>query len=81
MKVTGHKIQLYLPRALYRYLKNAAQRRKASPSAFLREMIRQSMISGAHRVDDPLVSLIGKARRRGPRDGSRRVDTHLYGMR
>ena len=81
MKVTEHKIQLYLPRALYRYLKDAAGRRKASLSGFIRELIRESMGSRTHREDDPLIALIGKARGQGPRDGSRHVDKHLYGRR
>ncbi len=81
MKVTEHKIQLYLPRALYQYAKSAAQRRKASLSGFIRELLRESMSWGVQRDADPLIALIGKARTRGPRDGSRHVDKYLYGKR
>lgn len=81
MKVTEHKVQLYLPRTLYRYLKSAAASKKASISGFIRALIRQEMSTGPRGEDDPLIAMIGKGRGTGPRDGSRHVDKYLYGER
>jgi hypothetical protein len=81
MKVTECKVQLYLPQSLFRYLKEAARRKGASLSAYLRTLLREQVAAEPDKGDDPLLRLLKNEKGYGPRDGSRNVDKYLYGRR
>jgi hypothetical protein len=79
MVVTEHKLQIYLPRALYRHLKEAARARGVGLSAYVRELLSEDARNGRSGPADPLLALVRSAAPYGPKDGSRHVDRYLYG--
>ncbi|MCC6740247.1 MAG: hypothetical protein IT452_14470 [Planctomycetia bacterium] len=81
MKLTDHKVQLYLPQSLYDFLRQAARRQGASLSAYLRQLLSLQVPGGAPGTEDPLLRLTRNRKGVGPRDGSRNVDKYLYGDR
>jgi hypothetical protein len=81
MKVTECKVQLYLPRPLYRFLQEAAEKRESSLSEYLRDLLRERVAAESAAADDPLLRLLANTKPYGPRDGSKRVDDYLYGKR
>ena len=81
MKVTECKVQLYLPQALFRFLKESAKRNGESLSAYLRNLLRTQVASDPGRSEDPLIQMLKNPTRGGPRDGSRHVDKYLYGRK
>lgn len=79
VNATEHKLQIYLPGRLYRYLKSAAQRKGVSLSAYLRGLVDEEMRNGACDPDDPIFAYRRIRHGTGVRDASRHVDRYVYG--
>jgi len=79
MKRFPSKVQIQLPVALHRILRDSARRKGVCLSAYLRFLLSKQVAAEAIKANDPLLKLLRNKRGYGPQDGSRQVDWHLYG--
>lgn len=75
----AHKTQVYLPTALYRYLKARAVRDGVSMAEVIRRLLEESAAGAGRADDDPFLQLGQPGTRTGISDGATHHDDHVYG--
>ncbi|NOZ69952.1 MAG: ribbon-helix-helix protein, CopG family [Deferribacteres bacterium] len=76
-----HRTQIYLKEEQYQYLRQQAERKKASIAEIVREMIDERLPKEKDYEDNPLFSLGKDGFSMGRRKGSVMHDDHIYRRR
>jgi hypothetical protein len=78
METAAHRTQIYLTREQYRYLRQQAEKKKASIAQIVREIIDERLPKEADYDKNPLFSL-GKDRfSLGRKQGAQKHDEYIY---
>ncbi|MBI5641494.1 MAG: hypothetical protein HZA17_13825 [Nitrospirae bacterium] len=78
METTAHRTQIYLTREQYQYLRQQAERKKASIAEIVRELINEHLPKEKDYEDNPLFSVGKDGFTMGRRKGSNQHDEYIY---
>jgi len=78
MKTATHRTQIYLTQEQYRYLRQQAERKKASLAQIIREIIDERLPKKADYDENPLFSLGKDKFSLGRKHGAQKHDDYIY---
>lgn len=78
MKTSEHRTQIYLNREQYRYLRQQAEKKKASIAEIVRALINERMPKDKDYEKNPLFSIGQDGFTMGRRKGSAKHDEYIY---
>ena len=78
MEINAHRTQIYLTKEQLQYLRQQAERKKASIAEIVRELINDRLPKDKDYVDNPLFSLGQDGFSMGRHKGSIKHDEYIY---
>jgi hypothetical protein len=81
METTVHRTQIYLTKEQYQYLRQQAEKRRASIAEIVRELINERLPKEKDYEDNPLFSIGKKSFMMGRGKGSIKHDDYIYRKR
>jgi len=78
MESNIHRTQIYLTKEQYQYLRQQAEKKKASIAEIIRKLINERLTKEEDFEDNPLFSVAEDGFSMGRRKGSKKHDDYIY---